>query len=179
MRELNDVRWLARELLPAEAIGGLPHPVPLRSHLSDEVRRYVARFIENPISGGRFARKTRWLRRVPRAIAIRVLFALGYDGLLYLANGSVAGHVFFQRHGATLHAFSGALENDFAGHGRSLVFMLDFVAHAASLRGVRQARVGTGSNVFSRRLIETLSANQQRLGWSVTADGWVTFQRLL
>ena len=67
------------------------------------------------------------------------MFALRYDGLIYVDAGAVAGHVFFQRRGPELHAFSTAVGSPFDRGGYSVVMLLDFVAYASQVPGVRRA----------------------------------------
>jgi len=51
----------------------------------------------------------------------RVLFAMGYDGLIYMTADAVIGHVLFQRRGDELHAFATAVSDAFARRGYGTV----------------------------------------------------------
>jgi hypothetical protein len=178
MGDLSGLRWLARAVTPGAVTAGLPQlppPVLVSANLTTACREYVCRWIANPDPSGRFARKTRWLRRLPAPLLLRVLFALGYDGVIYVTEAGIIGHVFFQRRGAAVHGFSTAVGEGFDGHGYSVVMMLDYVAYAASIPGVVKARVGTGQNNVTRRLLARLKKQERRLGWHVTPDGWVGF----
>ena len=178
MNDLSGLRWLAREALPEAValLADVPPPLLLRSHRSTAIREYVSWWIRNPDPAGSFAAKTRWLRKLPSPLLTHLLLMLGYDGLLYVDEGTVMGHVFFQRRGTALHGFSTAVAESAGGHGYSAVMLLDFIAYASALPGIDRARVGTGRTSASRRLLERLGRNQARLGWRVTADGWVTFR---
>src|SRR4030095_15458637 len=112
---------------------------------------------------------------VPSTIRVRSLFALGYDGLIYVKNGAIMGHVFYQRHGSSIHGFSTAISEPFAGKGYSVAVLLDFVAHAHNTPGVARARVGAGQNNVTRRFLERIKKHESPLGWQVSLDGWVTF----
>lgn len=175
---MNDPRWLAREVLPeaAASSANLPAPVLLRAHRSAAVREYVTWWIRNPDPGGTFAAKTRWLRKLPPPLLFHLLLTLGYDGLLYITEGTVMGHLFFQRRGTALHAFSTAVAEWAGGHGYAAIMIVDFVAYASALPGIDRARVGAGRNGFTVRVLQRLEPHRERLGWRVTADGWVTFR---
>jgi hypothetical protein len=66
-------------------------------------------------------------------------------------NGAIMGHVFYQRHGSSIHGFSTAISEPFAGKGYSVAILLDFVAHADNTPGVARVRVGAGQT--RRRLV--------------------------
>jgi hypothetical protein len=153
----------------------LPAPVLASEAQSALVRDYLAWWATHPNPAGAFAARTRWLRRLPRRWLPRAMFALGYDGLLYLDGGSVIGHFFFQRRGPDLHGFSTAVSPPVEGSGYSVVIMLDFVAYAARQPGVRAARVGRGQNNVTHRFLERLKAHGPALGWTVGDDGWIRF----
>jgi hypothetical protein len=175
MDALTDLRWLAEELLsptPAD----LPDPFLVSRSLTPPIRAHLAWWIRNPDPAGRFAAKTRWMRRVPTALSRRLLFALGYDGLIYLAGDAIIGHIFFQRRGDALHAFATAVADGSAQRGYGAVIVLDFIAYAARDRRVTRARIGAGRTPISRRMLERLRACSGRLGWRVDGDGWVTFR---
>ena len=153
----------------------LPDPVLARTHRTGAVDDYLAWWATHPNPSGAFAARTRWLRRLPRGWLVRAMFALGYDGLIYLDGGAVVGHVFFQRRGPELHAFSTAVGPPFEGAGYSVVMLLDFVTHASQAPGVQRARVGRGQNNVTRRFLQRLKAHETALGWRVSLDGWVLF----
>jgi hypothetical protein len=106
---------------------------------------------------------------------VRSLFALGYDGLIYARNDAVMGHVFYQRHGSSIHGFSTAISEPFSGKGYSVVMLLDFVAHVHNLPSVGRVRVGAGQNNVTRRFLERIKKHESLLGWQVSLDGWVIF----
>jgi len=103
------------------------------------------------------------------------MFALGYDGLIYLDGAAAVGHTFFQRRGTDLHGFSTAVSPPFEGAGYSVLMQLDFVTYASGRPGIVRARVGRGTNNVTQRFRERLKAHEQALGWTVEADGWVRF----
>ena len=177
--QMRGLRWLAESLLPEGDPGlrDLPAPSSLRIQLrrSPRVRDDVLRFARQPGAGGIFEVRTRWLRWLPSALLVRALAALAYDGFIYARGESMIGHVFYQRHGHTLHAFSAAVSEAFEGHGYSRVMLLDFVAYAAQRRGIVAARVGRGRNDLARGVLERVKEHGNQLGWRVEADGWVRF----
>jgi hypothetical protein len=154
-----------------------PLPVLASDRQTPAVRAYVVWWIRHADPGGRFAAKTRCLRWLPASWLLRMLFAAGYDGLVYLKDDRVIGHVFFQRHGADLHGFSTAVSPPYAGHGYSVVILLDYLAHASRMPGVARARVGRGTNNVTHRFLKRLQRHAAELAWRVDLDGWVTFRR--
>jgi hypothetical protein len=175
-------RWLARTVLGAgnRLVEQLPPPVLVSAHLGrahPAIRGYVSWWIRHADADGGFAKKTWWLRWLPDGVLFRLLTALAYDGIVYPGEGSIIGHVFYQRHGDALHGFSTAVSEQFAGNGYSVVMLLDYVAGASRVPGVARARVGTGRNNTTRRLLERLAGHAEELGWRVTLDGWVAFSR--
>lgn len=113
---------------------------------------------------------------MPGALLWRVMLWRGYDGFIYPKGDIVLGHVFFQRHATKLHGFSVAVDESHVGQGLSVMMLLDFVAYAARSPGITGARVGTGQNTASRRLLATLKEHAGDLGWRVEEDGWITFK---
>ncbi len=175
-RDLENVRWLAN------AVIGRPMDVPVPLLVSMHIWRnaivadYVAWWMEHPDAGSTFEKRSRWLRWLPRALRWRLMSLFGYDGIVYLrGNGAIEGHMFFQRRGCALHGFSTAANEHASGKGHSVVFMLDYVGYAAQLPGILRARVGTGRNAVTRRLLERIRRIEDKLGWSVSTDGWVVF----
>jgi len=61
MDALTDLRWLARNVLSAPP--DLPDPFLNSRSLTPAVRDYLAWWIRHLDPAGRFAAKTRWLRR--------------------------------------------------------------------------------------------------------------------
>jgi len=53
--------------------------------------------------------------------------------------------------------------------------VLDYVAYAAQWPGITRARVGTGRNNATRRLLARIKKHERGLGWQVGDDGWVVF----
>jgi hypothetical protein len=180
--DLSTVRWLARQVLALERnalTDAVPQPrlVSVHGRSRGPVRDYTLWWIANPGPGSTFDSRTWWRRRLPARCALWVLTALKYDGLVYLHDDTIVGHVFFQRHGSRLHGFSTAVHDGFEGGGHSVVMMLDFVAYAAGTPGITAARVGRGQNNTTRRLLSRLERHADALGWGVDEDGWVTFGR--
>jgi hypothetical protein len=153
----------------------LPAPVLASRHQTVAVRDYLAWWATHPNPSGTFAARTRWLRRLPSAWLVKVMFALRYDGLIYLDGEAPIGHTFFQRRGADLHGFSTAVSPPFEGAGYSVVMQLDFVTYASTCPGIVRARVGRATNNVTQRFRTRLKAHERELGWTVEADGWVRF----
>jgi hypothetical protein len=179
-RSLAKVRWLARRVLSPDVAAlarTVPTPCLVSAHprrVAQRVRKYVVWWVKHAVGGSAFEAKTRWLRWLPERLLVRVLLARGYDGLLYVQGESIAGHVFFQRHGDALHAFSTAVSKELEGDGYSVVMMLDFVAYGAQLAGIRQVRIGRARNNATRRLLARIARHDAALGCQVLADGWVS-----
>jgi hypothetical protein len=171
-------RWLRPGVMPSSIVrlaSELPTPELASGNSTPVLREYLLWWIGNPNPTGRFRAQTRWLHWVPPPLRVRSLFALGYDGLIYVRNGAIMGHVFYQRHGSSIHGFSTAISEPFNGKGYSVAMVLDFVAHAHNTPGVGRVRVGVGQNNVTRRFLERIKKHESQLGWHVSLDGWVTF----
>lgn len=179
--QMRGVRWLADRLLPHGELGlrDLPAPSSVRVQLSRSrmVRDYVVGFARHPDAGGSFEARTRWMRWLPGPLLVRMLTALGYDGLVYVRGGTVIGHVFYQRHGDTLHAVSTAVDEAFEGRRYWRVMVLDYVAYAAQRPDIVGTRLGRKRNALARPLLRRLKDHEEQLGWRVHPDGWVRFSR--
>ena len=106
MDKLTSLRWLAREVVPEAAVAVASVPAPVLASANRKttaIRQYLAWWIYHPDPSGHFAAKMRWLRWLPSSILIRILFALGYDGLIFMEGDTVVGHIFYQRRGAEIH----------------------------------------------------------------------------
>ena len=154
----------------------LPTPVLVSRHRTRVARDYLIWWIRHANPSGMFAARTRRLKWLPGPLLLRVLFARGYDGLIYLKDGAVVGHLFFQRRGAELHGFSTAVNKPFAGAGYSVMIVLDFVTYASQVPGIVRARTGRGQNSTTRRFLQRLAKYEDRLSWKVGEDGWITFR---
>jgi hypothetical protein len=151
----------------------VPTPVLVSATATRVVRDYVQWWITHPDPAGRFARASRWLRPLPPRLRRWLMLRVGYDGLIYIADDAVVGHVFFQRRGDALHGFSTAVGEHLDGGGLSVVMMFDFLTFAAEQPGIVKARIGTGRNNTTRRFLERVKASEAELGWRVEFDGWV------
>jgi hypothetical protein len=122
---LADMRRITDDVLAGVRAGRtgslqLPMPLLVSRDWTRITRDYLIWWITNPDPAGTFAARTRWLRWLPAPLLLRMLFALGYDGLVYVKDEVVVGHVFFQRRGSALHGFSTAVSERFAGSGYSV-----------------------------------------------------------
>jgi RimJ/RimL family protein N-acetyltransferase len=176
--DLARARWLQPGVMPSSIVrlaAELPTPELASGNSTPALRDYLLWWIGHSNPTGRFHAQSRWLQWMPSTIRVHSLFALGYDGLIYVKNGAMMGHVFYQRHGSSIHGFSTAISEPFAGKGYSVAMLLDFVAHAHNTPGVARVRVGAGQNNVTRRFLERIKRHESRLGWLVSLDGWVMF----
>jgi hypothetical protein len=179
---LADTRRITDDMRPRVRTGRkgslqLPMPDLVSRDRTRITRDYLVWWITHPDPAGAFAARTRWLRWLPASLLLRILFALGYDGLVYVNDEVVVGHVFFQRRGSELHGFSTAVSEPFGASGYSVAIMLDYVAYASDVPGIQRARVGRGQNNVTRRFLQRLRKHERQLEWRVDADGWITFLR--
>ncbi|PYR58886.1 MAG: hypothetical protein DMF85_09425 [Acidobacteria bacterium] len=162
---LDRVRWLARRVLAPDVAGitgDVPFPWLVTAHPKESeaaLRDYVFWWIRHPETDGAFDAKTRWVRWLPARVVLRLLLAVGYDGLIYARGGRIVG-----------------VPEGLEGGGYAAVMLLDFVAHAAHVPGITRARVGRGRNNITRRLLARLKRHADALGWQIGDDGWVTFR---
>ena len=177
LASIPSVRWLA-DLCGVPPVDHFPC---LASALLDDVRfadpivAYVGWWIRHPSPGSHFEAATGHLKEMTDSPLVATLLTLGYDGLIYQHAGEIVGHVFFQRHGADLCAFSSSVDERYRGGELWATFSFDFVAYASQLADVTRARLGGGNHPITRGLVARLIPHVARLGWQVSRDGWIDF----
>ena len=169
------IRWLAEQcsLPPAPA----PHLASaMIAHDPQGVAiAHIAWWSRHADAGSNFVRATRDLADGPDALRVARLIARGYDGLLYLQDGAIAGHFFFQRHGDEMHAFAGWSDESLRASGLIANAALDFIAYASVAEGVVRVRVGTGAHPIAHRLLAPVASVAARLGWRLREGCWLDF----
>jgi len=177
---LPPVRWLAERCGVSSSRAPQPR---LASELlrypeyAKATQAYLRWWMRHPDADSTFERSVRPLSDMPDEALIPALARRGYDGLLYLSQGEIGGHVFFQDHGADLCGFSAAVAQSRRGGKLWATLCLDFVAYAAQRPQARRASVGTGGNLVARLLWKLLRAHVYGLGWRLSDDGWIHFSR--
>ena len=106
------------------------------------VQNHVAHWIKHPDKGSVFARRTRFIRWLPKAALFKLLRLGRYDGLIFFQPGEVIAHVFFQRHGKDLHMFSVAVAQKHRGLGYAERALRCFIEHARAIPGIARVRLG-------------------------------------
>jgi hypothetical protein len=169
-------RWLAEVcgLPPIDTLPRLASAMLGQEEHAAAVIAHIAWWSRHPDPGGNFERAVRDLSDMPDTSRVAALLARGYDGLLYCQDDTIAGHFFFQRHGAEMHAFAAWADERHRGSKLVATAAMDFLAHAFQSHGVVRARVGTG-HAFSDRLLAPLKPACDRLGWRVREGGWIDF----
>ncbi len=154
------------------------HPcerAPARRETAHRASDYLAWWIRHPDPDSSFERATRHLINLPDSLFIATLRGMDYDGLLYRQDGKIVWHVFFQRHGGDLCAFSCSVgEQSLPGKVWATI-AADFTAFASMCAGVRRARWGSGNHPITSHFLTLLKPHAAQLGWSVSADGWIEF----
>jgi hypothetical protein len=140
----------------------------------EAVFAHVAWWSRHGDIGSNFERNVRGLPNASDAERVAGLRERGYDGLIYLHDGKLIGHFFFQRHGAELHAFSAWADQERRGEKLIATAALDFVAHASQCGDVTRARIGSGHRL-TERLVRPLHQAAGRLGWQIHSGGWIDF----
>ncbi|HVU79806.1 MAG TPA: GNAT family N-acetyltransferase [Candidatus Paceibacterota bacterium] len=102
-------------------------------------------WIHRPNRGSAFERATRYVRWLPEGLLLRMFIRRGYDGFLAMEDGAIIGHVFFQRHGDTLHLFSIETKEDRRRQGIGSSLLESFLRFAWD-RGFRHVRLGAGKD---------------------------------
>jgi hypothetical protein len=168
------IRWLA------EQCGMPPAPAP---HLASAMIAHDARAVphiawwsRHADADSNFARATRDLVDGPDALRVAALIERGYDGLLYLQDDAIAGHLFFQRHGGEMHAFAAWSDERLRASGLMASAPLDFIAYARATDGVTRVRIGAGDNLLGKRMLTPVAPVAARLGWRLREGCWLDFQ---
>jgi hypothetical protein len=146
--------------------------VARQEHMA-EVTAHVGWWARHPDAGSNFARLVGRVPDMPDAEVFAMLHRQGYDGLLYLDDGKIIGHCFFQRHDGELHAFSTWISEQYRGKLMATLACFDFVAYASACEGIVRARFGTGNP--GDQLLEPLTRLGDELGWRVRKGAWVGF----
>lgn len=171
------VRWLADlcGLPPIEQAPQLASKLLAHGDWNSSAAEHVSWWIRHPNPGSLFEKAATPLLSLPDNELITALRDLQYDGLLYQEGGEVVGHVFFQRHDSDLCAFSAWVGEQFRTSKLWAIISLDFIAIASDLTGIRRARVGAGNSPITRHTLALLDPHAERLGWQISADGWINF----
>ena len=142
--DMGSLRWLAElcGLPPTNAYPSLASALLDDPALVGPATAYIAWWIRHPDPGSRFDQAIRHLSQMPDAALVPALRNLGYDGLLYLRRDDIVGHVFFQRNGMDLCAFSASVSECSRGGKFWATVLMEFVAFASQLPDVTRARVG-------------------------------------
>jgi len=137
----------------------------------------------NANPNGQFAAAMRqWSEMTDDALAA-ALRHKNYDGLLYIADHEVIGHLFFQRHDSELHGFAVWVAEPYrekkwpTTFSLPTTFTLDFIAYASQCPDIERARIGAGDSLLTYRLLAPLMPSLTELGWRTTGGGWVDFER--
>jgi hypothetical protein len=104
---MTSVRWLADlcGLPPADDFPSLASALLRDAKVAGAVTAYLGWWIRHPDPLSRFERATRRLPKMPDAALVAELLKMGYDGLLYLREGEIGGHVFFHSRRGSVRIF--------------------------------------------------------------------------
>lgn len=138
--------------------------------------KYVLHWIRNPDPGSAFERAMKKLRLhlLPDYLLFRLLLALRYDGIIFL-DGGVAGHIFFQRHGTNLHAFSFFLREDVRGQGRTTQMMRSLHSHCRA-RDLQLVRMTAGGSEIMSKIWINIADQKMLVPFRARVDlgvGWL------
>jgi hypothetical protein len=174
--EAVSVRWLAELCgFPSTAlVPSLASTLLATRETAHAVTQYLAWWIRHPNPGSAFDRATRHLIDQPDSLLIETLRGMHYDGLLYRRDGEIVWHVFFQRHGADLCAFSCSVGESRGGRIWPTI-AADFTAYASALAGVRRVRWGSGNHPITSHFLTLIEPHAGKLGWRVFPDGRIEF----
>jgi hypothetical protein len=130
-----------------------------RDPRSGKIYAYIANWIRNPDPGSKFDQKTKYFRWLWMPIVIRILFLAGYEGILFIDdNGTVVGHVFYQKHGDAFKVFSWYINEGERGAGLMTMMTNTFFEHARNAPHVTHVWVGAGGNERIARFWEKIDS---------------------
>ena len=167
------IRWLAEQcgLPPAPA----PHLASAMIVRDARAVAHIAWWSRHADANSNFARAVCDIPDGPDSLRVAALLTRGYDGFLYLRDGAIVGHFFFQRHGDEMHAFAGWSDESLRASGLIASAALDFIAYARAAEGVVRVRVGTGAHPIAHRLLAPVATVAARLGWRLREGCWLDF----
>lgn len=131
---------------------------------------YVMYWIKNPEPMSVFARRTRYIRLFPQfalKLLIRHLNFLNYDGLLFIKNKTIAGHIFYQRHDRELRAFSLAVSPEFSNKSYYKHIVKKFLIIAFGDQTINGVIIGKGGSVISKQIYQKVLNDELRLPFKV------------
>ncbi len=145
------------------------------------VLAYVGEWMRNPVRGSNFDKMTWWWRWLPMSVVLKIMFAAGYEGLLFIdTKGAVVGHVFYQRHGNSLHAFHWFIQEDERGRGHMHEISETFFERAKRNPHITKIRIGAGGNERIARMWELIRDGKivpecgleagDEMGWLIFPD---------
>ena len=172
------VRWLAEQC----GLAGAPAPHLASAMLTHDVRAvaHIAWWSRHADPESNFERANRDLADGPDAVRVAALIDRGYDGLLYLQDGAIVGHLFFQHHGDEMHAFAAWTDERFRHkrfkHNKLLATaVIDFIGYAYAVPGVVRVRLGAADNAVGENLLARVQPAAAQLGWRVREGCWLDF----
>ncbi len=121
------------------------------------VRSHVEHWVDNPDPGSNFDKQIWFRHYLPTWLLVEILFWIGYEGLIFLDElGAVVGHVFFQKHGTSLHAFHWYIQPEERGHHHMQEISNAFFEYAREKPSIARVRIGAGGNPRIARLWESI-----------------------
>ena len=166
--------WDGITVVPITALRGR------RYHAAETA--YLMHWVMHPDPGSVFEQRSKWIRRLffswaPERAIIRFLTALRYNGFLFVENGAVVGHVFYQQHKDALHMFSVSVRKELEGQGRATEQLKYFVHAAHDMPEITRVRLGAGGHGAVRRMVEKMERCEVTFPFSICMeeDGWVHF----
>jgi hypothetical protein len=143
------------------------------------MRAYVMKWIRNPDPRGVFYKKTRLIRILPDFVLLLLFPALGYGGWLFIVEGLVVGHVFYQTEKDALKIFSVA--HTLAEHqGMGTTLVRAALCEIENMLHIRRVRVGAGGDPAVKRLWEKIIEGTLALPFEISRGediGWLTIER--
>jgi len=143
----------------------------------DAMRAYVMHWIRNPDPDSVFDKKTR-IRHFLNDFILLFLFPLmGYGGWLFLIEGLVVGHVFYQAEKDALKIFAVG-HNQKRGTGATLIRMV--LSELEHMHHIRRVRIGAGGDPAIKRLWEKVLEGNITLPFKVSHGegvGWINIER--
>ncbi|MEK6960994.1 MAG: GNAT family N-acetyltransferase [Nanoarchaeota archaeon] len=101
----------------------------------------------------------------------------GYDALMLTLENLIIGHTAFQiRQDRSLHVFSTAIKDQYAGKGLGTFLLVKMIEVARKLK-INDVRCGAGGHEFAKKAYSTLCDRSEELRITPGDDYWIRIDK--
>lgn len=148
--------------------------------------RYVVHWARHPDPGSFFDSFTWFIRWLPDALLLFVLFKLGYGGTILFLDGKPIGHIFYQRQWFRrrneVHMFSISVEPKYRNQGYGNQLMQSFLLEMGKREYIKFLRISAGGDDKGLHFWTKTVGGEYKLPYTVAScdkpgHGWLRIVR--